>query len=158
MPILRALVNQANTGDCQALNQLHTILDNNPGIWKQIGDLSAHARQSLIRLVAGDDLLLAESIKRQIDSMERELAGEAATPLQQLAIDRVIATWLQLQHADAVMAKVSGVGTLHLARQAQAQRAHDAALKSFVTLQNLELAQKASRGRRSTVRVFGTGT
>jgi hypothetical protein len=71
----RNLAQQANEGDKGAFTQLKSVLDANPDVWQRVGDLAAHARMSLIRMIAADDKLLHESIDHKASAMEAELLG-----------------------------------------------------------------------------------
>ncbi len=99
---LRNLVQQVNSGDNVALAQLRSILDEHPEIWQRVGDLATHARMALIRLIAGGDKFLFESIERKAAEMEVELLGPSSTPLERLSVERVVDCWIQLQHADTM--------------------------------------------------------
>ena len=57
--------------------------------------------------LASDNLAFREAIKQQMKNVRQELAGPAATALEKLLIDRIVACWLQLQTADIAAAQLA---------------------------------------------------
>src|SRR3954469_4840155 len=104
---LRALVDRARQGDHDALPRLRELLDERPGVFGQFGDLARHAQAAWVKLAAGGDLAFAEALRRRADAMTAELAGAAPTELERLLVERVAATWLQANYADAAAAQTS---------------------------------------------------
>jgi hypothetical protein len=134
------IVHRANKGHEKSLQQMKHLLDLNPSIWEQVGDLGAHAELALINLVAEGNVLAAESLKRYIVAMKIGLAGSSPTPLERLAIQRVTACWLHCQLADkgCVNADSStGQQRFWARRQEIAERRFQVALKSLKLVQEL---------------------
>ena len=78
--------------------------------------------------------------------MRRELAGAFPTPLELLAVERVVAAWLALQHVETQCAKAEGdvaVAKFWLQRQQQAHRLYQAAVKSLLTIRELLPSQSS---------------
>jgi hypothetical protein len=93
-----------------------------------------------LRHVAKDDYLFLESVRRRAEEMRRELAGAFPTPLELLAVERVVAAWLQVQHVESQI--VLADGEIHrakfwLQRQLQASRVYHAAVKSLLLVREL---------------------
>ena len=135
----RALVERANRRDKTALRELHEALDRNPQLWRGLADLAAMVRSVVIKSLANGNVLLQESVQRKADELERELAGDNPSPLLSLAVKRFVATWLQLQHADAAAAAATKRNSLQQAkfwaqRQDQASRRYDRAMKTLMQL------------------------
>src|SRR6516162_8578055 len=105
---LRTIVAKAKGGDESVLPRLRQLLDAHPRIWQTYGDLGAQAEMAWVAMIAGQNLHLRECLLRKIASMKNELAGVAASPLEQLVIGRVVVCWLQLQFADCLEAQTSG--------------------------------------------------
>src|SRR5262245_24429474 len=63
---LKALAEAANRGDQAALVGLRRLLDDCPAIWQRVGDLAPHAELAWLALIAGEDALAAETIKRTV--------------------------------------------------------------------------------------------
>ena len=140
---LRELIARAKQGDRTVLPALMQLLDGTPDLWKYCGDIAREAEALWIDLIAGHDLLVRQSLKRKVADMKLELSGPAATPLERLLVDRVVATWMQLAQADAAFAQVketeASIAQLDLMqrRQERAQRAHLTAMKTLATVRRL---------------------
>src|SRR3954470_106493 len=87
---LEELVRRAQQGDQSVLPELRRALDVDPSIWQQYGDLALLTEAAWLRLVAGPDLLLHESLRRKLDELRAELGAPAASPLGRLLIERII--------------------------------------------------------------------
>ena len=106
---LARLLKRAAQGDLSSLPELRQALDADASLWRQYGDLAAHAEASLILLAAGSNLLLAESLQRKLKALKDELGGEAASPLERLLIERATATWQQVSYYDCLPTQAKGV-------------------------------------------------
>jgi hypothetical protein len=118
-PQLLEVLQRAEQGDATVLPQLQRALDAHPEVWRRYGDLATRAREVWVRMAAGDNLLLREALERRLAELEAELQPEGATPLEGILIGRVVASWLQVAHADLV---ASQSGSATPAVQAQAMR------------------------------------
>jgi hypothetical protein len=154
------LVAHANAGDSGAMVKLRELLDNRPEIWQRVGDLAAHAELLMVNLIAAGNKLMAESLQRKLREMRAELIEPATSMLERMAIDRVLACWLQLQYTDNVVNKASG-GTLpnanfQLKRQDAAHKRYGAAVKSLADLRRLlpKATSSDSQTQSATLRVF----
>jgi hypothetical protein len=123
---LNSLLQRARQGDESVLPELRHLLDRKPEIWRHYGDLALHAIRSWTSLIAGEDLTLKESIARKVEELGREIGGSEPTPLERLLIDRVMVTWLQLQHAEVAacqsLKSSPNLGDFWLKRQNSAHR------------------------------------
>jgi hypothetical protein len=135
----KALVQRANGGDPEAVQLLRKTLDANPQIWQQLGNLAAHAELMLVELIAGEDRLLAESLRRHIAGMKRDLTGEGASSLESLAVQRVVACWLQVQRADASAIAASGTpaAKFWVNEQHRADRRYQASVRQLLNIRQL---------------------
>jgi len=137
---LRELADRANRGDAHALTNLRRLLDSCPEIWQRVGDLARHAELAWLDLLSGTDCLLAESAKRQIARMKEDLAGPDPTPRERLLVDRVVACYLGVQHAEMRLAAAGDASasaiqiTLRQRGAEGAQRRYLAALKTLARL------------------------
>lgn len=133
------LLQRARQGDKDVLAEIRAWLDRS-SVWRQFGDLGKQARDAWLRLIAGDDLVLRESILRKLDDMKRELAPSQPTATERLLIDRIIANWLQLHYAE-----LAGTQTLNkpklsefwARRQSRAERSYLVSLSALATLRRL---------------------
>src|SRR4051812_47849489 len=96
---LEVLLDRARSGDASDLPQLREALDANPGIWEAYGDLGRQAEEIQIQLVAGTNVLMHERLMRKLEALKEELLEAGASPLEELLVQRVAATWIQVQHA-----------------------------------------------------------
>jgi hypothetical protein len=136
----RQLVARANEGDPQSLQRLREVLDANPEIWKRVGDLAMHAQLTLARLIADGDQLLFESIQRKAADLEKELLAASPTPLERLGVQRVVACWLQLQYADAMVCSARdnlAQGKFWSQQQDRAHRRYHSAVKQLLAIREI---------------------
>ena len=80
-----ALVAAARKGEPGAVARLRAVLDSEPGLWDQAGDLADAAERAWVGVIAGDDVVFAEALQRKAAAMRAELAGPGASPLLSLA-------------------------------------------------------------------------
>lgn len=137
---LQELVALAKYGDTAALESIRQELDGNPALWQAVGDLAALSEALLISVVANGNALVAESMEREIERLKSELAeGTTTTPLERLAIQRIVACWLHTQYTDRATLAADVAGSKIAAwgkRQEAAERRFQSAIKS------LELARR----------------
>jgi hypothetical protein len=150
---LRDLVDRARRGDESAMPALRTIFDERPEIVTWLGDLAVHAEEALLHLACGQDLGLAEAIRRRSAALKLELVGPSPTTIERLLAERVAITWVHLYWSEATAAQAMGVETnstrqvaFCLERLDRAQRRHLAALGALATAQRLLSAAKVPSG------------
>jgi hypothetical protein len=123
---IQDILDRAQQGDHTVLPELEHLLDNQPEIWRRCGDLAGQVQAAWIKVVAGENALLEQSLRRQLDEMRCDLEGGTASPLEKLLVGRVVACWLHTQQADAAAAQArSSDLRLHaflLKRQESAQK------------------------------------
>jgi hypothetical protein len=120
------LLAQAERGDASVLPALRTYLDQTPELWQSVGDLSYQAQAALIERASGANLLLQESLGRQLEAMRQELSGPAPTPLERLLVDRIVLCWLRVSIAEVLEAQAPPDRSPRQAESSQTQidRAH----------------------------------
>jgi hypothetical protein len=112
------LCRRAVQGDAAVLPELRRVLDGHPEMWHAYGDLAVQAQAVWVNLTAGQNLLLHESLQRFAAELKARLAGDDPSALERLLVERVAATWLQVNHADAAYAQAKGPGaTLSVLRE-----------------------------------------
>ena len=109
---LARLVARAERGDLAVLPALREALAANPNLWQTYGDLALQAEGALVRLAAGSNLLLAESLRFKLRALKAELGGASPSPLERLLVERVSASWLQTAYFDGLLAQAAEVGGL----------------------------------------------
>jgi len=138
---LHRIVERAQKGDRDVIPRLRQLLDDSPQLWQEASNLSAHTEAAWIDRIAGGNELLAEGLRRRISTMRAEYSGSNPTPIEMLLAERVVITWLQVQHAD-LTAAISDESSTQQARFLvkrldAAQNRHLAAIRSMTTLQRL---------------------
>jgi hypothetical protein len=139
---LRDLLARAQSGDASALPELRKAIER-AGLWEQMGDLSWHAEEALLNAAAGTDLLTKEAMRSHLAQLRAELAGEVATPLERLLVDRLVLCWAMANVADVqAQAKDQGADT----QGPHFQRRQDAANKRLLaSAKQLALVRKLLR-------------
>jgi hypothetical protein len=138
---LQEILARARRGDVAVLPELREALEARPEIWKHCSDLAAIAERAWIALVAGPDLLVAESLMMRMADLRAELAGPDPTALERLAIERVVIAWLQAWYSDLAAAGSGDVppkvAAFALERQDRAQKRYLAALATLARIRRL---------------------
>jgi hypothetical protein len=138
---LARLVGRAERGDLTVLPALREALAAHPDLWQTYGDLSLQAEGALVRVAAGSNLLLAESLLLKLRALKAELGGASPSPLERLLVERVSASWLQTNYFDGLLAQAAGAGEsrLKVLRQQQdaAHRRHLAGIKQLALVRRL---------------------
>jgi hypothetical protein len=121
---IEELVRRAEQGDASVMPQLARILDMAPSMWRSYGDLGARVEATWLSMMAGQNLMLRESWRRELAELRAEVGGDAPSPLERLLAGRVAAAWMQVQCADAGAATVQGgpEEAIALRRQNAAQK------------------------------------
>jgi hypothetical protein len=140
---LERLLQQAEQGDRSVLPRLRAALTANPEVWQRYGDLAAQAVGAMIALASGHNLLMSESLLFKVRELKEEVGGPSPSPLERLLVERVVATWLHANYADALVAQQAGAqagpATLRDRSQLQqaAERRHQAAIKQLALVRRL---------------------
>ncbi len=95
---LGELVARAKRGDADAVPRLRKYLVQAPQLWQRCGDLAQQSQAAWIKLLAGNDKHLQECIVQKVNSLKMELADEDTSTLENLLVERVVSTWLQLYY------------------------------------------------------------
>ena len=137
----RELVKQANAGDQAALATLGKTLDENPQIWRAVGNLAMHARMVMVDAIAGDNVFTKDALLRHADEMEQDLAGPSPTTLERLAVQRIVACWLETHYAALQGPEPTGNTLKHakfaLQIRESAEKRFHAAIKSYSLIRQL---------------------
>jgi len=136
---LEATLILARRGNLAVLPQLQRTLDEHPEIWQKHGNLGRAVEMNWIQQIAGTDLLVAESLTRQLDAMRNDLGG--STRLEKLIVERIVSAWLQVQYAEALVAGSNDAGIrirhFYLRQLESAERRFHAACKSMALVRRL---------------------
>jgi hypothetical protein len=163
---LARLLERARQGDATVLPALRQFLDETPALWRDYGDLAAKVRTLWVELVSGRNLLLAESLTRQLAALTTEMAGASPSPTERLLAERVAICWLQVSYYDGLLTqtKECSPAQARLLRQQQdaAHRRYLSASKTLASVRKLltparsplEIARQLA-GARSELRLRG---
>ena len=137
----KAVTDKANAGDANALAELRQLLDDNPEIWKNLGDLPRYARESMLVAIAGKDESVKESLRRSAEQLTGELTTKSSSVIEKLAADRVVSNWLEAHLIDLLNPLPQGATVkqkrFQLQLKTSAQKRYDGSLKSLATLKKL---------------------
>jgi hypothetical protein len=141
---LKDLLERGQRGDADALPLIKEAFDQFPEFTSMFGDLSQHAEQALLQLVAGTNLTAREAIGREVQALRERLLATAGSELEKLLIDRIAVSWIAVCHSDLELASLllQRAGSSPAARAAQQRldRAHArylTAIKTLATTQKL---------------------
>ena len=149
-PELRELVERAGYGDETALPELRQLLDNTPDLWQQLGDAGKHVETAWVKLLSGGNLLTQECLHREAERRRIELLGDDPTPIERHLIETIVASWLQLRHAEILMANSMGATdnqmTFFHRRLESAQKQQRAAIDQLMKIRKMERTTKRKAG------------
>lgn len=145
------LVHRATAGDASALAELRQTLRENPLIYRRLGNLSALVQKSLIDSIAGKSLVAAEALKLKLAEMQDELGRTDRSLLENLLVDQVLNTWLDVAFVQVGLAQSQRKADAQHweKRLTRAQRRHLDAIKALAALQAAAGADRTlTRGSR----------
>jgi hypothetical protein len=134
------IVKRANAGNDACLAGMRQVLDSKPEIWQKIGNVGTLAEEAWINLVAGDNKLVEESVRRRLNKLTIDLAGDKATPLERLVVGHVGVTWLAASRAEAEAAEPADNlprAAFRLKQAESAQRRFAGAARTLATIRAL---------------------
>lgn len=142
---------KANHGDPDARHRLIQFMNSNPWLWEKFGNAADHAERSVIEAMTQEEWLTTQCMRHEADAMRKRLLGPSPTPLERVAIERIVATWLQLQHAEMRCAeppKDLGWAKYWLRRLEVSNKMYSSAVKSLALVREIQLAaSEPSRAR-----------
>ncbi len=106
--LLADLVKRAQAGDPTVLPLMREILDAHPEVWQHVGDLSSVAERAWIALLAAENPLAVESMKRTVAEMRLDLGGEHPTRMERMLVDQVIMCWMEVKYLETATASAEG--------------------------------------------------
>jgi hypothetical protein len=96
---LQDLSKRVQAGDDSAIAEIQKILDSNDALWRHLGDVEKTTEAMLIEFAEGT-AASKESVRRSVAAMKLSLLGEQPTPLERMAVGRVVACWLFAHFVD----------------------------------------------------------
>jgi hypothetical protein len=122
-------------------------LDGRPEIWRHLGNIAALAERAWLVVLAAENPLAVESMKRTLAEMKADLAGEQPTRLERMLVDQLVLNWLEVRYVESISAD-PGPGTLdqasfRLKRVESAERRYLTAVKTLSQIRALTSGQPA---------------
>ena len=142
---LRVLIERAQHGDQTAMPELRKQLDSTADLWQQVGDLAKHVETAWIKLLAGNDVFTQECLQREAERRRTELLGDDPTAIERHLIETIVASWLQLKHAELQMGSRDATDkqlTYRHRRLESAQKQHRAAINQLVKVREVPATKK----------------
>jgi hypothetical protein len=119
------------TDETQALPSVPTtagLLATISDLQTQLGFVSRTTREAILAHMAPEENARA-NIRDDAEALRRRLLGDHASPLEELLVDRIVVTWLQVHHADYSHGRRNDLSP---AQQEQVQRWQDRAQRRFL--------------------------
>jgi hypothetical protein len=153
---LQSLVSRATRGDREAVEAIRLELETKPAIWQAVGDLAAHSESLLINVIAAGNPLVSQSLEREIERLKTDLLeGNTPSPLERLAIQRIVACWLHAQYVDR--ATLIADASLGVKTGDWARRQEVAEKRFLLAIKSLDLARRL-KPRRTRLEEGGGAT
>ena len=140
---LKDLTRAAEAGDEDALQEIRKLLGERPELAWCLVDLARVAEQSLVEKgLREDQPSVQAALRHQLQAMRAELAGENPSPLERLLVERVVATWLEVQIFQALFFQSEdrlsvAQGEYHQRRLDRAHRRHLSAIRTLAQVRKL---------------------
>jgi hypothetical protein len=132
------LVNRASQGDQSCLPAVRALLaDGGRGEFfrEGYGSSAEWLRQSIIEKAAGPNIVAQEAIRRKIDAVQAELAGENPTPIERLLAERASLCWFLVNWHENSLQRAKGMSVTRVdLQQRKIDRAHGRFLSAVRTL------------------------
>ena len=90
---LQDLSKRVKLGDESAIAEIQRILNSDDALWRHLGDVEKTTEAMLIEFLEGT-AASKESVRRTVAAMKQSLLGEQPTPLERMAVGRVVSCWL----------------------------------------------------------------
>ena len=80
---------RVNAGEDSVIAEIQKILNSNDALWRHLGDVEKTSEAMLIE-VADGSAASKESVRRSVAAMKQSLLGAQPTPLERMAVGRVV--------------------------------------------------------------------
>ena len=137
-PEMENLLKKAAKGDESCLPQVHALLSD-PGrgdiMAAHCGSSAEWLRQTIAKKASGGNLLVKESIKKNLDKVRAELEGPNPTPIEWLLAERASVCWFVVNWYEDRFANTSDMSITQADYfQRRIHRAHQRFLSAVETL------------------------
>jgi len=140
---LKTLMVCVRDGDEGVIPRLREILREAPELARKFVDPAVQTERSMIETFAGvDGRVVRETMPHTLEAFRTKLGGESPSPLEQLLVERIAATWLQLHYFETLYAQNMDNLTLsqsefHQKRIDRAHRRHLSAIKTLAQIRKM---------------------
>jgi len=153
-PSFSELANAARQGDRSAIPALRRMMQANPELAKNNGDLASQTQIHWIDLIAGRDLYRRECLLMKVAGLKRELIAETnGTLVEQMLVDQAISTWLQLYyHEDREAVRPAEniqLGEYRLKKIESAFNRHMRSLNALASMRSLNFTNRMAQAMTS---------
>ena len=139
----KSMADRLLENDESAVAEFREFLSGAPEFVELYGNPSKWVEDTLIRAVSGRSLLERELLTARVAALRAELAGPHPSPVERLLVERVVACWLQVYHADRFYYRTEDLslsqGDYYQRRQDRAHRRLLFAIKTLATVRRLAL-------------------
>ena len=138
------LYEHANTGNPEALELLRKQYQDKPELARIRGNMARTARESRLKQILGDKAQgTALAIRKKMQDIVKQVAGDKPTPLERLLAERVAMCWLDVQDHELRYSMLENdTLTKYEWRSRMLDRAHHrylAAIKALATVRKLSV-------------------
>jgi hypothetical protein len=130
-------------GDESAAPEFRKFLKGDPEYVDTFGNMARDAERALIKKATGENLVIREIYAAKLAALRAELAGPQPNAIERLLVERVVACWFQVNHADGIAAWTEQCtleqGDYHQRRQDRAHKRFLSAVKMLATIRRLAL-------------------
>lgn len=139
---LASLLRRADAGDETELRLFKMLMADPAGkcLVDLLGNVAHDAESALIQLFGGP--VRQAAIEQNLRALREDLSGANPDPVERLLIERVVACWLQLAHADTLTTlkdQTRAVTELYQRRQDRAHRRFLSAVKMLTVVRRMAL-------------------
>lgn len=148
------LVAAARKGDRSVIPAMRRMMQENPELARNNGDLACQTQIHWIDLIAGQDLFRRECLLMKLADLKRELLAETnGTVAESMLVDQAISTWLQLYfHEDREAinpAENIQVGEFRLKKIESAFNRHMRSLNALTSLRAINFTNQMAQTMRA---------
>ncbi|MGO8746256.1 MAG: hypothetical protein ACLQNE_09725 [Thermoguttaceae bacterium] len=131
---------RANRGNRAAQDTLIQYVNASPALKDSLGDMAQCAETALIETITKGDWLAARLLKQGAAELRQQVSRPSQSPLEDLAVQRLVACWVQLQFVESMCGMALGKevdAKFWLQRQQQVHKLYAAAEKSLLLVRGV---------------------
>lgn len=103
-----------------------------------VGNLARRLEQTTVNTIAGNDVLVQESLLAKIGQLRTELEGPNPSVPEKLLVDRIVVIYLQLHHAELTAPEMDHPSAPRHQRQIERfQRRYESSIRTLMVVRKL---------------------